>query len=192
MNLVRNLVWMWHVMVASEQLLECAIERSSGELADYFRAHLEEERHHADWLAADLRTAGIEVARTKIPREAMEMVGSVYYLIFHAHPCALLGYMSVLEDTAALRANLERWAREYPSELLRTVRHHAEADPGHLEELRAAIARLTAEQQRLVEQTRQVTFDYLRRSAAYFQGEKHGTEQLGPPAAAVHAAGATA
>jgi rubrerythrin len=177
---------MWHVMVASEHLLECAIARSSGELADYFRAHLEEERHHADWLAEDLRSVGVEASRTKIPREAMEMVGSVYYLIFHAHPAALLGYMSVLEGVP-LKANLERWSREYPSELLRTIRHHAEADPGHFEELRQVIARLTEDERRLVGQTRQVTFDYLRRSAAYFAGDTNGREQSRTAAASAAA-----
>jgi hypothetical protein len=191
MDFLRNLVWLWHVTVASEQLLECAIARSSGDLADYFRRHLEEERGHAAWLAEDLRTVGIEASRTKIPREVMEMVGSIYYLIFHAHPCALLGYMSVLEGTP-LKANLERWSRQYPSELLRTIRHHAQEDPGHLEELRDVIARLSDDERRLVEQTRGVTFDYLRRSAAYFATGGTDGHQPAAATAAANPAAATA
>ena len=162
-DLVCNLVFLWHCMRASEHLLEVGAEKSSGSLREYFLHHLEEERGHADWLAEDLATAGVTAARTKLPREAMEMVGSMYYLVLHVDPCALLGYMRVLESWP-LDSVLEQLVAKHPPELLRTIRYHAEHDPAHLDDLKAQIARLTPQQRALVDQTSGITIEYLTRA----------------------------
>jgi rubrerythrin len=167
MSLVRNLIYLFHVMKASENLLVMAASQASGDLREYFERHLEEERGHAQWLAEDLETIGIVAARTQLPREAMEMVGSVYYLIFHADPVALLGYMSVLESWPLPEERLQEWERQYSVSLLRTVRYHAKHDPQHLAELQAVIAALPEERRALVDQTSVMTHEFLRRSAAY-------------------------
>lgn len=162
MELIPNLIFCYHTMVASEQLLIEAEKRSQGALQAYFRTHLEEERGHAGWLAEDLASAGIRVSETRIPVEAVEMVGSVYYMVFHVEPCALLGYMQALEreDWPMLPA-LEK---EYPPSLLRTLKYHAEHDPRHARDLKRIVDTLTTEQKALVEQTRQRTFHYLKRA----------------------------
>jgi hypothetical protein len=195
-DLVRNLIFVWHSIRASEHLLECAIARCSGELADYFRGHLEEERNHADWLAEDLRSVGVEVSRTKIPREAMEMVGSLYYLIFHVDACALLGYMRVLES-CPLDRHLEELIAKHPPALLRTIRYHAEHDPEHLAGIKSQIARLTPQQGALVDQTSGITIEYLQRAtesmrAAASQGDLDGREQHRAADASATAAGPAA
>lgn len=162
MELIPNLIFCYHIMIASEQLLIEAERRSAGALRDYFLTHLEEERGHATWLAEDLASAGIRVSQTRIPVEAVEMVGSIYYMVFHVEPCALLGYMQALErEDWSLLEELEK---SYPSSLLRTMKHHAEHDPLHAQALKRIIGTLTAEQQALVEQTRQRTFHYLIRA----------------------------
>jgi hypothetical protein len=164
-------------MKASENLLVMAASQASGDLREYFERHLEEERGHAQWLAEDLDSIGVDVERTQLPREAVEMVGSVYYMIFHADPAALLGYMAVLEGWE-MQPQLAQWEKQYPASLLRTVKFHAQEDPGHAAELQSVIYSLPPERRALVEQTRSMTIDYLRRSAAYLQaGEStHGRQ----------------
>jgi hypothetical protein len=175
--LILNLIFLWHVIRASEHLLVVAAAQASGELKDYFQRHLEEERGHAQWLAEDLKSVGVDVSRTKLPREAMEMVGSVYYLIFHAHPCALLGYMHLLEGWPMPEARLREWQDQYPASLLRTTLHHARHDPDHLAELNRIIEALPPERAALVDQTRATSREYLLKAIATFASveEAHGS-----------------
>lgn len=162
MELVPNLIFFYHTMIASEQLLIEAEERSEGPLQAYFREHLEEERGHARWLAEDLQSVGIKVSETQIPVEAVEMVGSVYYMVFHVEPCALLGYMQALErEDWPL---LPQWRKDHPPSLLRTLEYHAEHDPTHARDLKRIIGTLTTDQKALVEQTRNRTLHYLQRA----------------------------
>ncbi len=170
MELISNLVFLYHTIVASEELLKLAAENSYGELRDYFLRHLEKERGHAQWLADDLRTIGIDVKRTKIPIEAVEMVGSVYYFILHVDPVALLGYMRVLEGKTISIDELERLEKLYSRELLRTLRYHAEHDPNHSQELESVISTLTPGQLALVEQIECRTRGYLQRGISYVHG----------------------
>jgi hypothetical protein len=162
MDLIPNLIFCYHTIVASEDLLIEAAKRSEGPLEDYFREHLSEEKDHAQWLAEDLVSVGIRVWETQIPIEVVEMVGSVYYMVFHADPAALLGYMQVLEREDW--PMLPQWEKDYPASLLRTVKHHAEHDPGHARKLRDIIETLEPERRALVEQTRQRTLHYLQRA----------------------------
>lgn len=165
MDIVANLVFLYHTMIASEQLLQMAAERSSGDLRTYFETHLKEERGHAEWLAEDLATIGIEAKRTKIPIEAVEMVGSVYYFILHVNPVALLGYMRVLEGSPIAEKDLEALGQSYPKTLLRTLRYHAEHDKDHSAHLERIIETLKPDQLALVEQIECRTRGYLERAA---------------------------
>jgi hypothetical protein len=162
MNLTANLIFLYHAIIASERLLERAAERSTGDLETYFRAHLEEERGHHEWLAEDLASVGINVAKTQIPLEAMEMVGCVYYLIEHVDPAALLGYMSALERSPDDEL-MARFEKGYPASLLRTLKYHAMHDLEHARGIRAAILKTTPEQKRLIQQTYAQTISYFQR-----------------------------
>jgi hypothetical protein len=162
MDFISNLIFCYHTIVASEDLLIEAARRSDGALEDYFREHLIEEENHAQWLGEDLASVGIDVRKTKIPSEVPEMVGSIYYMVFHADPAALLGYMQALEREEW--PLMEQWEKDYPASLLRTLKHHAKHDPDHARELKRIIATLEPGRQALVEQTRQRTFHYLERA----------------------------
>jgi hypothetical protein len=163
--LIPNLIWLYHVMAASENLLRVAIvELPPGVLRRYFEKHLEEERGHAKWLAADLRSVNIEVERTQIPLVAAQMAGSIYYLIFHAHPAALLGYMQVLESWPMDKAKLAESGKDYPRVLLRTVNHHIEHDPAHLKEILAMIA-AQPEHAKLIADVAVMTRNHLQQAA---------------------------
>jgi hypothetical protein len=164
--LVINLIFLWHVIKASEHLLVVAAERSSGELKQYFERHLEEERGHALWLAEDLQSVGVDVTRTQLPWEAVEMVGSVYYMIFHADPAALLGYTHLLEGWPMPEARLRELQEQYPASLLRTTLLHAKQDPGHLAELNRIIDGLPPERRALVDQTRALSREHLLKALA--------------------------
>lgn len=164
--IVENLVFLWHVMRAAENLLLMSIAQTpEGALQTYLVNHLAEERGHSDWLAEDLASVGVNVRRTPIPQAATEMVGTVYYMIFHADPAALLGYMRVLESWPMPEERFRELEREYPPSLFRTARFHAKHDPAHLADLDAMIAALPPERRALVDQTSTMTLQYIRRAA---------------------------
>lgn len=135
-HLIPNLIFLYHVIVASEKLLKEAIAKGDdSRLRNYFEHHLEEEKDHAKWLAEDLQCVGIDVTRTDAPLVAIQMVGSIYYLIFHSHSAALLGYMLVLESWPMNREKFSEMGRPYPNQLLRTLNYHMDHDPAHLRDL---------------------------------------------------------
>jgi hypothetical protein len=132
---IKNLVFAYHVIRASEHLLQIAHDKSDGILKEYFSTHLEEEKSHEKWLAEDLNSADVQVQSTAIPRLAVEMVGSQYYLIHHVSPCALLGYMARLECFPFPMKVVEELEEVHGKKLVRTLRYHAVHDVEHREDL---------------------------------------------------------
>lgn len=161
-DFVKNLVFLYHVIRASESLLLMARMKSTDSLAAYFAEHLEEERGHEKWLAEDLKSVGLDAKRTPIPIEAVEMVGYVYYFVLHVDPCALLGYMLLMEGTPMTPERLEALEKQYGAPLCRTLRYHAEHDHDHAKKIMEIIATLSEDRQKLVKQT----FDQCRRYMA--------------------------
>ena len=76
------------------------------------------------------------LARPPAPAVAA-LVGAQYYWMFHFHPVALLGYIAVLEGYPPSLRLIEdlRSRTGYDASAFRTLRIHAELDPGHREEL---------------------------------------------------------
>ena len=135
-----NLIFMHQVIIASEDLLitaaNCLGKGSfDNDLRDYYQSHLEEEREHEAWLADDLRTAGIEVKSIPLMRKAVEMAGTQYYLIKHAHPAALLGYMAFLEGFPMPMEVVDMLEDTHGKDLFRTLRFHADHDLEHCKDL---------------------------------------------------------
>ncbi len=151
------LVRMHWIVRASVPLMEAA--RTQGEalapgdptaaaVAAYFEKHIEEELRHDEWLLEDLDALGWDRAQVleRVPSPAVAgVVGAQYYWIFHYHPVALLGYTTLLEgyppgpeDVELLMARTGIGAVAF-----RTMRGHAELDPGHAEELFEAIDSLS-------------------------------------------------
>jgi len=149
---VRNLVFLHRVILASESLLEFAVPRSEGALHDYYADHLEEERRHDEWLAIDLESAGVDVGAEPYPIEAVAAAGSQYYLVGHVDPCALLGYMAVLECFPIPIEQLEELEGIHGLALCRTLRHHAMHDISHSVDLLEQVDSLNEKQFQLVVQ----------------------------------------
>lgn len=131
------LAFWYQVIIASEQMLEEAIaclhgNGWEGELRDFYKKHLEDERNHARWLREDL--GGHPIV---LHYGAAQLAGMSYYLIRHVHPVALMGYMQALEGRPIDPAFIERMESEHGSSAVRTLKLHAEEDPKHIEELRA-------------------------------------------------------
>lgn len=129
----KNLVFMHALMVASEPLLQEAIEHSDGALGVYYSAHIEEERGHAAWLADDLKSLGVTVGEPSYIAAAC--AGAQYYLIRHAHPAALLGYLAVLEGYPAPLEVVDMLEGHYGKDAMRCFRFHAEHDVDHRADL---------------------------------------------------------
>ena len=135
-TLLNNLVLMYQVITASENLMEVALEATTdGVLSKYLEHHRSEEKDHALWLKEDLRTAGIDVERVPLMQSALNLAGTQYYLIYHVSPNALLGYMAVLEGFPFPIGPLEQLEAVYGKDLLRCLRYHAVHDQEHRIEL---------------------------------------------------------
>lgn len=142
---LRNMQFMHALMVASEPLVQEAIDHSSGDLRDYFVEHIEEERGHAEWLAADIRSMGSKPETHMI---AAACAGAQYYLIRHVNPEALLGYMAVLECYPMPLEMVDALEQAHGKEAVRTLRYHAENDIEHRKALMAMIEK--SEHQQLI------------------------------------------
>ena len=147
------LVHMHWIVRASVPLMEAARVRgeaigaddpTAAAVAAYFEKHIEEELRHDEWLLEDLEAIGWEretvLERTPMPTVA-GVVGAQYYWIFHYHPVALLGYTTLLEGYPPGPEDVELLMEKtgYGADSFRTMRGHAELDPGHAEELFEAI-----------------------------------------------------
>jgi hypothetical protein len=150
------------IIRASVPLMETARERADSlgagdavavALAGYLEEHIAEELHHDEWLLDDIEVIGGEraavLARPPAPAVAA-LVGAQYYWILHYHPVAVLGYIAVLEGYAPSPQLIDDLMSTsgYDGRAFRTLRKHAELDPGHREELDALldVLPLTAEQ----------------------------------------------
>lgn len=166
---IRNLVFMHRMMIASEHLLEVAIAGYRGKFHDYYAAHLEEERRHDEWLAEDLSSAGIDISTCPYDPEAVASAGAQYYLIYHVDTCALLGYMAVLECFPMSLNQLETLEQAHGKQLCRTLRHHAEHDVSHGNDLLEQVDRLTPTQFQLVAQNAVQTAIYIGSAISKFE-----------------------
>ena len=134
--LILNLCLVHDIILASPSLLEFALMGCSGELADYYRHHLEQERGHDAMAREDLVRLGCaEIIHYHV---AAQIAGSQYYMIEHQNPAMLLGYMHVLESRA-LNEKAVDTLENHHGVRLSCLRHHAKHDPGHTAELERQI-----------------------------------------------------
>jgi len=174
--LIDNLVFVHQLIVASEQLIKAAILRLHAssphgfdlDLLRYYRAHLEEERDHAEWLATDLKAVDVDPISQKLNLAAAELAGVQYYLAHHAHPAALLGYMAVLECSPMPLDVVEELEALHGTALLKTLRYHATHDVDHGADVQRMLDRIPDELQNLVLQNAMMTASKLSSAAARF------------------------
>lgn len=166
---VNNLIFMHRIIIASEALLEEAVEHAGGELRDYLAAHLEEERRHDEWLAEDLASAGVDVSACQFQSEAVAAAGTQYYLIRHVDPHALLGYMAVLECFPMPFKRLAELEEVHGKALCRTLRHHSVHDVSHSADLLAQVDSLNDRQFALALQNAVQTAIYIGSAISKFE-----------------------
>lgn len=141
---------------SSVPLMQCAMDRAralecadavAGPLAEYLRAHIEEERGHDEWVLQDLEVLGIareEILRRHPPASIAAAVGAQYYWILHHHPLALLGYIAVIEGSVASTDAMQQLRAQtgLPAASFRTLLAHAADDVAHEADLDALLDRL--------------------------------------------------
>jgi len=172
--LLNNLLFVWHLMRASEHLLEVAAEKSEGRDKEYFLEHLEEERNHHEWLTADLKHAGIDPYESFIPVEAVNIVGAQYYFIFHINPHALFGYMAYTECFPTPMEVIEELEHIHGKELLKTIRYHATHDVDHGREMLEMIDSLPEASRSIIFQNAVQTAHNYGAATLKFNGGRHG------------------
>lgn len=129
---------------AVSRCTEPAFDRAVAEpLRAYLEAHIVQELHHDDWLLDDLSVIGASHGAPPGPVIA-RLAGAQYYWLHHVDPVCLLGYIAVLEGNApsAHLADYLRVVTGLPDAAFRTLRHHADVDVAHSEELAALLDRL--------------------------------------------------
>lgn len=156
------------VIRASVPLMQAAARRcatASGDpvalgLREYLHGHIAEERGHDDWIVADLAAAGEDPSRCLAripPAEVAALVGAQYYWLEHYHPVTLLGYIAVLEGNPPKPELVDHLigVTGLPPSAFRTLRAHAELDPGHADAVFALLddLALTADQRRAIERS---------------------------------------
>lgn len=149
-----HLAHCYQLVIASEPLLEQAIaclgaDGAEGELRAFYEKHLDDERHHAKWLLEDL-----DGYAGTLHFGMAAVAGLGYYLVLHAHPAALLGYMLALESMPISQEFIDGVVAECGEKATRTLRIHAEEDPKHAAEIAEVIARIPNEWKPLVVNTR--------------------------------------
>ena len=141
------------IIRASVPLMEAARDRAAllaardplaASLAGYLSQHVNEERHHDDWLLDDLEVLGIsrDAVWSRMPSPTVaSLVGAQYYWILHHHPVALLGYIAVLEGNPPLETDIAQVVKRtgLPESAFRTFIKHARLDPHHRDDLDAAL-----------------------------------------------------
>ncbi len=160
------LVELYLIVRCSVPLMERALVRaeqlaSADELArvtaGYLKLHIEEERHHDEWLLNDLVAAGMErEALLNRPPSAnvARLTGAQYCWIEHAHPAAIFGYLGIIEGNPPLSEHIEEIRRltGLPADVFRSMHLHAAHDVDHLAALKATMLALpmTAADERFI------------------------------------------
>jgi hypothetical protein len=132
----------------------CRVSRSLSDrdpvaaaLPAYFERHIAEETGHDEWLLQDLERLGFsreQVCDGAAHPAIVSMIGAQYYWILHTHPVSLLGLFAVLEGLPPTHDDLDdiQARTRLDAAAFRMLRHHAEADQRHADDLFAFIDRL--------------------------------------------------
>lgn len=163
---------MYSVIIASEPLLELAIEKSTGKLKEYMLEHREEERDHAIWLKDDLKELGIDADELPYNEVVAGMVGSQYYILNYRNPVMFLGYMLFLESHPMHPLMIKRLELLYGEKAVRTLKYHSVHDVDHAEDLNKVIDDLSEEDKALVLVNAQQTADYYAMATRKIRAEK--------------------
>jgi hypothetical protein len=152
-------------------------------LAAYLRIHIEDEKGHDLWLLDDIRSLGYderEVIAAPPCGSVVNLIGSQYFWMNHAHPVSVMGYLILMEGYAPIPSQLDdiRVKSGAPASAFRCLKRHAEDDPSHLAELNNTLdsMSLTRDQAHAVAMC---AFAAIENTAAMFEElvERHVTKQ---------------
>jgi hypothetical protein len=142
------LLTMHSIIRSSVPLMKAAYDRCgylTGEtklitdLTKYYKKHIHEEMNHDDWLLDDLESIGVSrnECLLRMPLQAVAVVGTQYYWVYHWHPVSLLGYISFLEGNPPKMELIEHLQKitGYPETGFRTLVKHSDLDPHHRSDL---------------------------------------------------------
>lgn len=170
-NVIDALVFLYHTCLASERMLIEAGESAryfkatdpfSEVLEEYYLRHFEEEKDEVGVLVEDLRNAGVDLKEVKADYVAIGMIGSQYYLMKHANPVCLLGYLAIQEADPTPIKLVRHLEKLHGKELLRFIRMHAVKDLEHRKELLELLDKVPAEKRGLVIMSVDNAFTYLK------------------------------
>ena len=129
---VDNLVFVYHMIVASGTMLDIAVCKSQpSPYRDFLIAHASEEREHAHWLRADLAKCNESIDNVELMFDAASIAGAQYYHALHTSSYCLLGYMLVLECLPMTEESVSQLEALHGSALFHTLRYHAKHDVEH-------------------------------------------------------------
>lgn len=166
---VDNLVFVYHMIVASGTILDiAACKTQPSQYRDFLIEHASEEREHANWLRADLTTSDESIHNPELMFDASEIAGAQYYLALHVTPYCLLGYMLVLECLPMTEASVNQLEALHGSALFHTLRYHAKHDVDHGAEVMRQIDNMPKVYRELVRMTALRTVGAMARVASRF------------------------
>lgn len=140
---ITYLIDLYHMVIAVCPMMQTAADelRKRGHpndllVAAYLEHHRIEELDHDLWLLQDLANLGVdkETVLSFTPKtEIINMVGSVYYRIFHIDPVALLGYLAIGETYPVSNSIIDTImsAIDVGPQCVDTLRRHTVIDVDH-------------------------------------------------------------
>lgn len=129
---VDNLIFVYHMIVASGTMLDVAAAKAPPcKFRDFLVEHASEEREHAHWLHFDLAVCDASIHNPELLFDASSIAGMQYYLALHVTPYCLLGYMLVLECFPMSEASVNQLENLHGPALFNTLRYHSTHDVEH-------------------------------------------------------------
>lgn len=166
---VDNLVFVYHLIVASGTILDIAVCKAEpSPFRDYMIEHATEEREHANWLRADLAASKESIVNHELMFDAAEIAGAQYYNALHISPYIVLGYMLVLECLPMTEESVNQLEALHGPALFHTLRYHAKHDVDHGGEVIAQIDNMPKVYRELVRQNALRTVGAMARVATRF------------------------
>ena len=131
------------MLEALDQCLRRPTDPVAVALGRYYSRHIKEEFGHDLWLREDYAACGGDPSDFDgLPSRAVtNLVGAQYYLIRHVHPCALLGYIAILEGNPPSTELAPYLAARtgYPEHAFSGLARHAVLDLKHGDEFFKAL-----------------------------------------------------
>jgi len=126
--------------------LSCGLSLENREYHLRCIEHLQEEKGHDKMIVGDLKKLGYEISDFPEKESTKPIYQSQYFWIEHVSPISFLGYVLYLESLAVVYG--QRVFQMADSRGATFLRHHHDADTGHLESAYKIIQGMGASEQK--------------------------------------------